>query len=164
MAQTVRNLPVMWETWVWSLGWEDPLDEGMQLAPVFLPGESPWIEEPGGLQSMGSQRVRHDWVTKHSILILYSSSIIQSYNSVVLNNISLISQTEPPLPPMSDDIELFLPYNSNLKSWLLTFFSKSHKTILKLPLDLLTHSLTVVYRDPALCQPLHYALRGYILN
>ena len=50
----------MWETWVQSLGWEDPLEEGM----VTLPGESPWTEEPGGLQSMGSQRVGHDLATE----------------------------------------------------------------------------------------------------
>ena len=43
----------MLETWVRSLGWEDPLEEGRQPSPVFLPGESPWTEEPGGLQSMG---------------------------------------------------------------------------------------------------------------
>ena len=54
----------MLETWVWSLGWEDPLEEGK--AVHFLPGESPWTEEPGGFQSMGLQRVGHDWATKHS--------------------------------------------------------------------------------------------------
>ena len=42
------------------LGWEDSLEEGMATTPVFLPGESPWTEEPVGLQSMGSQRVGHD--------------------------------------------------------------------------------------------------------
>ena len=57
----------MWETWVWSLGQEDSLEEGMAPTPVFLPGESPWTEEPGGLQSMGSQRAAHDWATKHSV-------------------------------------------------------------------------------------------------
>ena len=46
------------ETWVQSLGWEDSLEEGMATTSVFLPGESPWTEEPGGLQSMESQRVR----------------------------------------------------------------------------------------------------------
>ena len=56
VAQMVKNLPEMQETWVRSLGW-DPLEEGMA---VFLPGECPWTEEPGGLQSIGSQRVRHD--------------------------------------------------------------------------------------------------------
>ena len=65
VAQSVKNLPAMQETWVWSLGWEGPLEEGMAAHPVFLPRECPWTEEAGGLQSMGSQRARHDWVTKH---------------------------------------------------------------------------------------------------
>jgi len=56
----VKNLPAMWKTWIQSLGWEDPLEEGMEPTPVFLSGESPWAEEPGELQSMGSQRVGHD--------------------------------------------------------------------------------------------------------
>ena len=60
MAQTVKNPPAMGETWVQSLGWADPLEEGMQPTPVFLPRESPWTAEPGGLQSVGWQRVRHD--------------------------------------------------------------------------------------------------------
>ena len=52
----VKNPPAMQEAWVLSLGWEDPLEEGMaQLTPVLLPGESPWTEELGGLQSIGSQ-------------------------------------------------------------------------------------------------------------
>ena len=66
MAQTVKNLPAMWETQVRSLGWEDPWKREWQPTPVFLPGESPWAEEPGRLQSMGSQRVRHDKATKHN--------------------------------------------------------------------------------------------------
>ena len=44
-----------------DLGWEVPLEKGWLPTPVFLPGEPPWTEEPGGLQSMGSQRVGHDW-------------------------------------------------------------------------------------------------------
>ena len=58
----------MWEIWVQSLGWEDPLDEGMAThssIPVFLPEESPWTEEPDGLQPTGFQRVGHNWATKH---------------------------------------------------------------------------------------------------
>ena len=57
MAQMVKNPPAMRETWVPSLGWEDPLEKGMATHSVFLPGESPWTEEPGGLQSTASQRV-----------------------------------------------------------------------------------------------------------
>ena len=60
VAQTIKNLPAVQQTSVRSLGWEDPLEEGMATTPVFLPGESPWTEEPGGLQSMGSQKVGHD--------------------------------------------------------------------------------------------------------
>ena len=56
VAQLVKNLPAMWETRVRSLGWDDPLEEGM----VFFPRESPWKEEPGRLQSMGSQRAGHN--------------------------------------------------------------------------------------------------------
>ena len=56
VAQTVKNPPAMQETWVLSLGWEDPLEEGMTPhTPVFLPGESPGTEEPGRLQSMEHQ-------------------------------------------------------------------------------------------------------------
>ena len=60
MAQTVKNLPAGQETQVQSLGWEDPLEEGMAIHSSFLAWRIPWTEEPGGLQSMGSQRVRHD--------------------------------------------------------------------------------------------------------
>jgi len=55
-----KNPPAMWETWVQSLGWEDPLEEVWQPTPVFWDGESPWTEEPDGLKFMGSQIVRHD--------------------------------------------------------------------------------------------------------
>ena len=60
VAQTVKNLPAMWETWVQSLGWEDPLEEGMATHSTFLACRIPWTEEPGRLQSIGSQRVRHN--------------------------------------------------------------------------------------------------------
>ena len=60
MAQTVKNLPALWETQVQSLGWEDCLKKGMATHSSILAWEIPWTEEPGGLQSMGSQRVGHD--------------------------------------------------------------------------------------------------------
>ena len=63
VAQTVKNLLAMQETWVQSLGWEDPLQKGMATHFSILAWRTPWTEEPGGLQSMGSQRVWHDWVT-----------------------------------------------------------------------------------------------------
>ena len=64
MAQTVKNLPAMQETQVQSLGQEDPLEKGMVTHSSILAWEIPWTEETGGLQSMGSQRVRYDLVTK----------------------------------------------------------------------------------------------------
>ena len=60
VAQSVKNLPAMRETWVQSLGWEDPLEKGMATHSRILPWRIPWTEEPGGLASTGSQRVGHD--------------------------------------------------------------------------------------------------------
>ena len=59
MAQTVKRLPTMGETQVQSLGREDPLEEEMATHSSILAWKIPWAEEPGRLQSMGSQRVRH---------------------------------------------------------------------------------------------------------
>ena len=56
----VKNPPAMWETGVRSLDWEDPLEKGMATHSGILAWRIPWTEEPGGLQSMGSQGVRHD--------------------------------------------------------------------------------------------------------
>ena len=60
VAQTVQRLPKMWETWVRSLGWKDPLEKEMRTHSSTLAWKIPWAKEPGGLQSMGSQRVGHD--------------------------------------------------------------------------------------------------------
>ena len=60
VAQMVRNLPATQETWVQSSGWEDPLVKRMATHPSILAWTIPWTEEPGGLQSVGSQRVGHD--------------------------------------------------------------------------------------------------------
>ena len=60
MAQMVENLPAMQETWVRSLGLEDSLEKEMATHSSILAWRIPWTEGPGGLQSMGLQRVRHD--------------------------------------------------------------------------------------------------------
>ena len=60
MAQTVKRLPAVQETWVQFLGWEDPQEKEMATHSSTLAWKIPWTEEPGRLQSMGSQRVRHD--------------------------------------------------------------------------------------------------------
>ena len=60
VAQRLKRLPVMWETRVQSVGWEDSLEKEMATHSSVLAWRIPWTEEPGWLQSMGSQRVRHD--------------------------------------------------------------------------------------------------------
>ena len=60
LAQMVKNLPAIQETWVQSLGQEDPLEKEKATHSIILAWKISWTEEPGWLQSMGSQRVRHD--------------------------------------------------------------------------------------------------------
>ena len=66
VAQTVKRLSTMWETWVWSLGREDPLEKEMAIHSSAIAWKIPWTKELGRLQSMGSQRVGHDWTTSLS--------------------------------------------------------------------------------------------------
>ena len=72
VAQRVKNLPTMQETWVQSLAWEDSLEKGMATHSGIVAWRIPWTEEPGGVQSMGSQRVRHNWATNTLLRINYS--------------------------------------------------------------------------------------------
>ena len=73
VAEIVKNLPAMWETWGWSLGWEDPLEEGMATHSSI----HAWTEEPGGLQSIGSQRV---WTEQLSTLFLnLDTAFVQNF-------------------------------------------------------------------------------------
>ena len=65
-GSVVKNLPAMQETQVPSLSGEDPLEKGMATHSSILVWRNPWTEEPGGLQSMGSQRVRYNWATKQT--------------------------------------------------------------------------------------------------
>ena len=60
VAQMVKNLPAMQDTWVQSMDWEDPLEEGMATHSSILAWGIPWTDEPGRLQSMGSHRVGHN--------------------------------------------------------------------------------------------------------
>ena len=71
VAQTVKCLPTMWETWVRSLGREDALEKEMAIHSNILAWKIPWTEECGRLQSMGSQRVGHNWATS----LLFSLSL-----------------------------------------------------------------------------------------
>ena len=81
MAQVVKRLPAMRETWVWSLGWED-LEKEMATHSSTLAWKTPWTEEPGRLQTMGSQRVGHDWVTSLSQYVVYDMNNIHDINNM----------------------------------------------------------------------------------
>ena len=70
-GSVIKNLPAMQETGVCSLGWKIPWRRARQPIPVFLPGESPWTKEPGGLQSIGSKRI-DDWSDLASRQVLLS--------------------------------------------------------------------------------------------
>ena len=80
VAQRVKHLPAMQETWVWSLGQENPLEKEMATHSSTLAWKIPWMEVPGRLQSMGSQRVRHDWATS---LVVWSHSTEVLFHSFV---------------------------------------------------------------------------------
>ena len=73
VTQRVKNPPAMQDTWVWFLGWEDPLEKGVATHSGVLAWRIPWTEEPGRLQSMESQRNGHNWVTS-----VQFSSVAQS--------------------------------------------------------------------------------------
>ena len=73
VAQTVRHLSTMRETWVQALGWEDPLEREMAIHSSTIAWKIPWTEELAWLQSIGLQRVGHDWVTSLSLSLPYSS-------------------------------------------------------------------------------------------
>ena len=80
VAQMVKCLPAMQETQVRSLGWEGPLEKEMATHSRTLARKIPWMKEPGRLQSMGSQRVRHDWVTSlHFTSLLLNIPVLMKY-------------------------------------------------------------------------------------
>ena len=81
VAQTVKNPPAMWKIWVRSWVGKIPWRRVWQPTPVFLPGESLWTEEPGGLQPMGSKRARHGWATNHS------KAHASKYNTLIISPI-----------------------------------------------------------------------------
>ena len=85
VAQTTNSLPAMQEIWLPSQGWEDPLEKGMATQFTILAWKIPWMEEPGGPQSMRSPRVRHDWVTNthsHSYHLITSIMYLKFSNRI----------------------------------------------------------------------------------
>ena len=90
LAQQVKNLPAMQKTRVWSLGWENPLEKEMATHSSILAWKILWTEEPARLQSMGSQRVEHSWVTKHIAHILLLSTLYWGIQNFLNTSISLL--------------------------------------------------------------------------
>ena len=79
VAQKVKHMPTMWETWIRFLGWEDPLEKEMATHPSIHAYKIPWANEPGGLQSIGSQRVGHDWGTSLHFTCNLAWQLVQYY-------------------------------------------------------------------------------------
>ena len=76
VAQTVKNLLTVWETWVQSLGWKDPLEKGMATHSSIIAWRIPWTKEPSRLQSTESQKVRHNWAPHTRMYEIYISICI----------------------------------------------------------------------------------------
>ena len=99
----IKNMPAMWETWVWSLGWEDPLEKRMITDSSILAWKIPWTEEPGGLESMGSQRVSHDLVTNTETQAFFHDYVIlllmisHCLNCCLFSSITLCADTKDTL-------------------------------------------------------------------
>ena len=90
MAQTVKSLPAIWENWVQSLDPEDPLEKDMSTHSSILAWALPWTEEPGGLQFMGLQRIRHNLPTKQQ------QAPNEHWTSVLLGGGAPSSEPQPP--------------------------------------------------------------------
>ena len=99
----VKNLSAMQETWVQSLGWEDPLEEDMATHSSTLVWRIPWTEEPGRLQSMGLQRVRHKDVTEK--LSTAHNHIKGSSGSSAVRNLPAMQQTQVQFLGREDSLE-----------------------------------------------------------
>ena len=109
VAQMVKCLPTVWETWVQSLGGEDLLEKEMATHSSILAWRIPWMEDPGRLQSMGSQRVRHDWATLllwfNLSLCFHQSPLDSSLSSqrrpfqAEIRKCHLLAPSPPPAPP-----------------------------------------------------------------
>ena len=113
VAQMVKHLPTVRETPVQSLGGEDLLDKGMATHSSTLAWKIPWTEEPGRLQSMGSQRVRHDWVTSLSLSVKY---YLDQYKLEHINTWVSLSSDQPQWSSFCF-ATLVLPCPAKVRNW-----------------------------------------------
>ena len=109
LAQTIKNMPAMLETWVQSLGWDDPLEKGTAILSSILAWRIPWTEEPGKLQSMGSQRIRHDRATftaplENDLEISYKTNIHLLYVQKISLLCFYLREVKPYVPTNSKQL------------------------------------------------------------
>ena len=97
VAQRLKHLPAMQETWVQSLGQEDSLEKEMAIHSSTIAWKIPWTQEPGRLQSMGLQRVGHDWATSLSLSsIFYGLNRVFPYRSSTMTLLFFFISHLPP--------------------------------------------------------------------
>ena len=120
VVQIIKNSPAMQEIWIWSLGWEDPLEKGMATHSSILAWRIPWTEEPGGLQSMGCKELKTtEWLT------LLLSLVLESQHHYIIS------------------LQHKDPWFSNLSiHWVLVLFEKNSM------IELLTQSLQIIFLQP----------------
>ena len=153
-AQLVKHLPAMQETWVQSLGWEDPLEKGMATHSSILAWKIPWTEEPGRLQSAGAERVGHDWATNTHVLSGYLTWVILQF--VVLCRCSVAKSRPTLCYPMDCSAQASLSFTisqSLLKLMSVESLTPSNHLILCRPLLLpsIFPSLRVFSNESSLC-------------
>ena len=125
-AQTVKNLPAMWEIQVQSLGQEDPLEEGMATHSCILVWRIQWTEEHGGLQSLGLQRIGYDWTTNTFTFLLFNWVIFDLYNFFMYSR-----RLESPLD--SKEIKSVNPKGNQLWTFIERTDAEAEAPILWLP-------------------------------
>ena len=103
VAQLVKNPPAIQETWVRFLDWEDSLEKGSATHSSILAWRIPWTEEPGRLQSTGSQRVGHDWATFTFISI---ESMMPSNHLILYCSLFLLPSIFPSIRVFSTELAL----------------------------------------------------------
>ena len=117
VAQMVKCLSTMQETRVQSLGWEDPLEKDMAIHASNIAWKIPWTEEPGGLQSMGSQRVGHDSATsRHTFSSAHGTFFMIDHILGYKSNFSKLKKTETVSSIFSDHNTLRLDINYKKKN------------------------------------------------